>query len=233
MPRSTRLLAITTAVLLALWVWAWLELEWPLELPSSPQQRVPTVLAPALPPSEGAPPQLGVSAFLERPAFYPDRRTHPYRPGAEEETVAPKATLDFELTTTVIGTNHAFAVLRLKGGGASVIARTGQAFEADPAWHAIKIDHTSTTFINAQGILVTLGIKPPIPSQAVAAASPASVMGASSVAKFAIPVLSTTPTPVPAPVTAVQPMQENADARARIEARRREMGVRSEPARTQ
>ena len=165
--------------------------------------------------------------------FYPDRRMHPYRPGAEDTAEAPKATLDFELTTTVIGSKRAFAVLRLKGGGASVIARPGEAFEADPAWHMTKLDRGSATFVNAQGVLVTLAIKPPAPSQVIAVASPAPVMAASSVASQPNAAPFATPPLAQAPVTAVQPMQENAEVRARIEARRREMAARAQPARTQ
>ena len=232
MPRRTQLLAIAAIVLSGLWGWAWLGLEWSIELPSSPQQRVPTTPTTPLPSSSGTQPQPDVSAFLERPAFYPDRRMHPYRPGAEEETEVPKTTLDFELTTTVIGAQRSFAVLRLKGGGTSVIARPGEAFEADPAWHMTKLDRISATFVNAQGVLVTVGIKPPAPNQVITAVNPPSAMGAAMVAKPAIPAPSSSPPPAQAPVTAVQPMQENADVRARIEARRREMEARAQSART-
>ena len=231
MPRSTRLLAIAAAVLSALWAWAWLGLDWTLTLPVSPPQQVMTM--PFVQPDANAIGQAAIpidtAAFLERPAFYPDRRMHPFRPGAEGEAVAPKTTLDFELTTTVVTARRAFAVLRLRGGGASVIARPGDAFEADPAWHVTHIDRTSASFVNAQGVSLTLNVKPPAPAQriapAVAANTPASPVGSPSISP---PSMSQIPAPlVQAPVTATQPMQENAEIRARIEARRRDADARA------
>ena len=237
MPQSTRLLAIAAAVLSVLWAWAWLGLDWTLAIPADPQHPVMTTPPSPLQANAAAQARSPVdsASILGQPAFYPDRRMHPYRPDAEGEAVAPTTTLDFELTTTVVTARRAFAVLRLRGGGTSVIARPGEPFEADPAWQVTRIDRTSATFVNAQGTPLTLTIKPPAPATRAIAAAP--IVASTTPARTpSVPIASTAqPAPVPAqaPVTAVQPMQENAEVRARIEARRREAEARTPSARTQ
>lgn len=231
MPRSTQVLAVTATGLTALWAWAWLGLTWTLALPTIPQRAVMTTSLPSSPatsPEGTLTPTIDSGAFLEQPAFYPDRRMHPYRPGAEVEAAALKTTLDFELTTTVVTARRAFAVLRLRGGGSRVIARPGEPFEADPAWQVTRIDRTSASFVNAQGTPLTLTIKPPAPATQTSTQAP-------MIAAAAATNTSTSPLsqPTQAPVTAVRPMQENAEVRARIEARRREAQASAQSARTQ
>lgn len=223
------MLAVTAALLCALWLWAWVGLDWPSPFPaSSSTAAVPVALpAPSSPPGQ---PFHGVdaAALLERPVFYPDRRAHPFRGDAAEAQATPSTTLDFELTTTVVATNRRFAILRLRGGGNSVIARVGEAFEADPAWQVTHIDRTSVAFVNAQGVPLTLTVKPPAPASP--SSTPVNTPGAHITA--ATPT-STQATAMPSPITATQPLQENADIRARIEARRRQANATTQADRTQ
>ena len=235
MPRSTRALAITAAVLATLWGWVWLAMDWTVTLPPSPQHGVMTTSM--TPPSPARNPAMSstvdTAPFLDRPAFYPDRRMHPYRPGADGEAAVPKTTLDFELTTTVVGTRRSFAVLRLRGGGNSVIAHPGEAFEADPSWQVTRIDRTSASFVNAQGTVLTLTIKPPAPAQPGTAATVFPTPAPPPRAATPSSASASSPPAAAPPATAVQPMQENAEVRARIEARRRENETRTQSARTQ
>jgi hypothetical protein len=151
-----------------------------------------------------------------------------------EAQAAPSTTLDFELTTTVVATKRRFAILRLRGGGSRVIARVGEAFEADPAWQVTHIDRTSVAFVNAQGFPLKLTVKPPAPM------SPSSTPFNTPGPHIATATATNTPTAPPAPakaapppVTATQPLQENADIRARIEARRRQANATTQADRTQ
>ena len=233
-PPTTRWLTGIAAFCITLWVWAWLGLRWTPTLADNPQQHVQTaVQMPLMTQTTPSPMKMPVvTALLEQPVFYPDRRMHPYQPGAAAEAALPPTTLDFELTSTVVTSKRAFAVLRLPGGGNSVIARPGEPFEADPAWQVTQVDRTSAHFVNAQGIPVVLTIKPPEPAQAMVVTT-VTTSAATAPAPTAATAVSPASSTAQGPVTAIRPMQENADLRARIEARRRQANANAQPARTQ
>lgn len=224
-PTSTRLLVLVAVAMTGLWLWAWIKLEWTLAMPVNALGKVQT-RAPSIAPSanNASPPEASIdsTALLEQPAFFPDRRAHPYRPDAEEKTVAPKATLDFIVTSTVVGSRMAFALLRLPSGGTTVIARLDEPFEGDPSWRVTAVERTTVSFVNAFGTALTLKVPPPAPH------APMSTLASMSPPTAAPSQPATTQADqeramqAPAPAAAVQPIQENAELRARIEARRKE-----------
>ena len=227
-PRGTLARAVLALALSGLWIWAWVGWDWPVAFPA-PTAAVVVPVAPPLPPTGLAPTIAGIdpAPFLEQPVFYPDRRARSFRGDATDEQAAPSTTLDFEVTTTVVTTKRTFAILRLRGGGNSVMARPDEVFEGDPAWHVTKIDRTSVTLINVQGVPLTLVVKTPAPASH--ASDPVK-----SVAEAGTGAPSKGQPAVQAPpATAVRPMQENGAIRAQIEARRRQANTTTQSHRTQ
>lgn len=215
MPASTRRLAVAACALILLWFCAWLGASWTLEMPTAGQP-APFALPPA---AAGAPPATRMpdsAPLLQSPAFYPDRRPHPFRPGMVETPVSQPSGFGYELTTTVVGKRQAFAMLRPPGSRQSFIARPGEAFTGDPAWHVAGIDRHSIRLTGSQGRTVELQLKPPVPTQPPTSAPPP--MPASPSASSGTDSQSFLTLPAPA----IQPAQGDAELRARIEARRRE-----------
>ena len=217
MPRLTQLLAVCTGVLVVGWLWAWIGLQWTLPIPApavaaNPSREVDIAL-PTSPAASGVA-VIKSEALLQQPAFYQDRRPHRFRPDDPDTTKPPAATLDFIVSSTVVGRRKSFAMLR-SGGGKTVIARAGEPFEADPAWRVTRIDRTTVNFTSPQGEPLTLTIAPPKPGQApvYAAASPVQVPAVAAPSASFIQ--------APPPVAIAQPVQDNAALRARIEARRK------------
>lgn len=224
MPASTRVLIVVAVLMTGLWLWSWVMLDWTLTMPVNAVGGVhESVPSPAL--SEGGtPPPIPIDStpLLKQPAFFSDRRAHPYRPDAEETTIAPKATLDFIVTSTIVGRHKSFAMLRLPGGANTVIARVGEPFEGDPSWRVTAVERTTVSFINAFGTALTLNVPPPAPHAPLATL--ASTGNSTMAPPLSAPTQGDTERAMqaPAPAAAVQPIQENADLRARIEARRKE-----------
>lgn len=225
-PRLTLGLAVSAALVTGLWIWAWIGLQWTPAMPAAgPMAPLPVASRQA--DAAAAQPEQAVidgTSLLQHPAFYPDRRPHRYRPDDPETAQAPPATLDFVVTSTVVGRRNAFAMLRA-GGGTIVIARAGKPFEPDPAWRVTRIDKTSVSFTSPQGTPLTLTIAPPQPVPAVnPSTTPPNVsIAASPNAQVSAPAAAQ----APAPATATQPVQDNMQLRARIEARRREAADRA------
>lgn len=223
MPISTRLFSVAALLMTGLWLWAWILFDWTLTMPVNSQSRVQAPVASVLVADDAAPQALiDSTALLKQPAFFPDRRAHPYRPDAEEKTVAPKATLDFIVTSTVVGSRNAFAMLRLPGGANTVIARVDEPFEGDPSWRVTAIDRTTVSFVNAFGTAVTLTVLPPAPHAPMATLASMGTSNATAPQAPSTQADRERAMQAPAPAAAVQPIQENADLRARIEARRKE-----------
>ena len=229
MPASTRHLAAAACALVVLWLWAWGAAQWTLKMPAANQQ--PTAsrsISQSLEPNAPAGGEIDSTSLLRSPAFYPDRRPHPFQPGAPGDQPVQATKFDYQLTTTVIGKKHAFAMLRLPGSNQSLIARLGEPFEGDPAWHVTEIDNVSIRFTGNQGQEVRLALKPPAPVQPPFPA-PSMPVSASLPATATLNVPNAAAPPAPS----IQPTQGNAELRVRIEARRREAAASATTVRTQ
>lgn len=216
MPTSTRRLIVAACLLSAAWLWIWSALDWSLDLPSTERtgatayrQHGPSI--PAIKPLATA--AINSSAWLQSPAFYPDRHAHSYLPGAADTAAvqAPALGPDYELTTTVVGTTRAFAVLRPTGSNQSMIARRGEALRDAPGWRVTRVERFSVRLTDGNGREVELTLRPHASTPVYS--TPASL------ATLTVPGTDVPTESLPPP--AIQPAQGNAGLRARIQARRR------------
>lgn len=231
-PASTRNLAAAACALVALWFWAWIAAEWKLPIPAD-NQLAPSALLPTAVPlepdaSSSTGREIDASALLRFPAFYPDRLPHPFRPDALSDQPVQATEFDYQLTTTVIGKKHAFAMLRLPGSNQSLLARLGEPFEGDPSWHVTGIDNVSIQLAGIRGREVRLALKPLTPVQPPASVPPIPMPQSQQTTGA----MSLQSMPAP-PAYSIQPAQGNAELRARIEARRHEAAASASAARTQ
>jgi len=214
-PATTRRLAIAACLLTAVWLWVWNAWKWTLELPTVNLTETAvlgeswTSFATIKPAVAAA---IDSTAWLQSPAFYPDRQAHSYRPGATNASsaLAPVSAPDFELTTTVVGTTQAFAVLRPAGSNYSMIARRGEELRDAPGWRVVGIERFSIQLVDGSGHEVDLQLKPH-------AFAPVATMPASLAP---VTVSNTDASPMSPPPPATQPAQGDANLRARIQARR-------------
>ena len=229
-PASTRWLAAAACTLVVLWLWTWAAAQWQLEMPAFNQPMTP--LQPIATPLElnasTTKRELDASALLRSPAFYPDRRPHSFQPGAPADQPMQAAQFDYQLTTTVVGKKHAFAMLRLPGSNRSLIARLGEPFEGDPAWHVTGIDNASIRLAGNQGQEVRLALKPLMPAQPSLYTPPISMAASQPTTAT----MNSQNAPVP-PAPSIQPVQGDAELRARIDARRREAAASASAVGTQ
>lgn len=227
---STRWLAAAACTLVVLWLWTWAAAQWQLEMPAFNQPM--TLLRPIAPPlgltTSTVKREPDASALLRSPAFYSDRRPHSFQPGAPADQPMQPAQFGYQLTTTVVGKKHIFAMLRLPGSNRSLIARLGEPFEGDPAWHATEINNASIRLTGNQGQEVRLALKPLTPTQPSLYTQPIS-MAASQPTTAA---MNSQNAPLP-PAASIQPAQGDAGLRARIDARRREAAASASAVGTQ